>query len=283
MTIPAGPPAADYTIDELIAVCIARQVRDGDHLAHGLATPLVAAGYILAQRTHAPNAYFASAVGQGVVYGWAPLGVARVEELWLGKALANASFVTLVADILHTLAPKEFFRPAQVDPQGNFNNIAIGRPRLRLPGSGGIPDVSPVSSQMHIYVPRHSRAVFVPRLDVLSGMGHHPDRQHGSGPVYLISDLGQFDWANGTMRLTTLHAGVTLERVQAKTGFPLEIAPDLGETPPPTQEQVRLLRDEIDPLGVRRLETLAGSARREHLRAILAQEGVLGPDSPPQP
>ncbi len=282
MTIPAGPPAADYTIDELIAVCIARQVRDGDHLAHGLATPLVAAGYILAQRTHAPNAYFASAVGQGVVYGWAPLGVARVEELWLGKALANASFVTLVADILHTLAPKEFFRPAQVDPQGNFNNIAIGRPRLRLPGSGGIPDVSPVSSQMHIYVPRHSRAIFVPRLDVLSGMGHHPDRQHGSGPVYLISDLGQFDWANGTMRLTTLHAGVTLERVQARTGFPLEIAPDLGETPPPTQEQVRLLRDEIDPLGVRRLETLAGSARREHLRTILAQEGVLGPDSPPQ-
>lgn len=283
MTIPAGPPAADYTIDELIAVCIARQVRDGDHLAHGLATPLVAAGYILAQRTHAPNAYFASAVGQGVVYGWAPLGVARVEELWLGKALANASFVTLVADILHTLAPKEFFRPAQVDPQGNFNNIAIGRPRLRLPGSGGIPDVSPVSSQMHIYVPRHSRAVFVPRLDVLSGMGHHPDRQHGSGPVYLISDLGQFDWANGTMRLTTLHAGVTLERVQARTGFPLEIAPDLHETPPPSQEQVRLLRDEIDPLGVRRLETLAGSARREHLRAILAQEGVLGPDdSPPQ-
>lgn len=284
MTIPAGPPAADYTIDELIAVCIARQVRDGDHLAHGLATPLVAAGYILAQRTHAPNAYFASAVGQGVVYGWAPLGVARVEELWLGKALANASFVTLVADILHTLAPKEFFRPAQVDPHGNFNNIAIRRPRLRLPGSGGIPDVSPVSSQMHIYVPRHSRAVFVPRLDVLSGMGHHPDRQHGSGPVYLISDLGQFDWANGTMRLTTLHAGVTLERVQARTGFPLEIAPDLHETPPPTQEQVRLLRDEIDPLGVRRLETLAGSARREHLRAILAQEGVLGPDdSPPQP
>ena len=91
MTIPAGPPAADYTIDELIAVCIARQVRDGDHLAHGLATPLVAAGYILAQRTHAPHAYFASAVGQGVVYGWAPLGVARVEELWLGKALANVT------------------------------------------------------------------------------------------------------------------------------------------------------------------------------------------------
>ena len=282
MTSPADQPAVDYTIDELIAVCIARQVRDGDHLAHGLATPLVAAGYVLAQRTHAPNAYFASAIGQGVVYDWAPLGVARVEELWLGKALANASFVAMAADLLHTLAPKEFFRPAQVDPHGNFNNIAIGRsyaaPRLRLPGVGGIPDVSVESSQMCMYVPRHSRAVFVPRLDFLSGMGHHPARRHGSGPQYLISDLGQFDWANGTLRLTSVHAGVTVEQVQAKTGFPLDIAPDLGETPPPSHEQVRLLREEIDPLGVRRLETLAGAARRDHLRAILAQEGVLDRD-----
>lgn len=272
-------PADAYTIDELIAVCVARQVHDGDLLAHGLATPLVAAGYILAQRTHAPNAYFASAIGQGVVQGWAPLGVARAEALWLGKAVTNTSFVTLVADVLHTFAPREFFRPAQVDPAGNFNNIAIGknhaRPRLRLPGSGGIPDVSVQSDGMYMYVPRHSRAVFVPELDWLSGMGHHADRKRGCGPHYLISDLGQFDWAHGRMRLVSYHSGVTVKRIQAKTGFELEIAPDLHETPPPSQEDIRLLREEIDPLGVRRLETLAGTARRDHLRAILAQEGVL--------
>jgi acyl CoA:acetate/3-ketoacid CoA transferase beta subunit len=272
-------PAIDYTIDELIAVCVARQVQDGDLLAHGLATPLIAAGLILAQRTHAPNAYFASAIGQGIVQGWAPLGIARAEELWLGKAITNASFVTLVADVLPTLSPREFFRPAQIDPAGNFNNIAIGknyaRPRLRLPGSGGIPDVSVQSDGMYIYVPRHSRAVFVPKLDWLSGMGHDPKRQRGSGPRYLISDLGQFDWVNGWMRLVSYHRGVTVERIQAKTGFELQIAPDLHETPPPDREEIRLLREEIDPLGVRRLETLAGTARRFHLRAILAHEGVL--------
>jgi acyl CoA:acetate/3-ketoacid CoA transferase beta subunit len=275
-------PAADYTIDELIAVCIARQVEDGEKLAQGLATPLVAAGYILAQRTHAPNAYFASAVGQGVVYGWAPLGIAHVEELWLGKALANASFITLVADILPTLKPKEFFRPAQVDPWGNFNNVAIGkdynRPRLRLPGTGGIPDVSVTSDEMYMYVPRHSRAVFVPALDWRSGLGHDPARRQGSGPKYLVSDLGQFDWAKGQMRLVTCHQGVTVERIQAKTGFELALAPELSETPPPTLEEIRLLREEVDPLGVRRLETLAGTARREHLRQILIQEGVLDPE-----
>ncbi len=278
--IPTSLPAVDYTVDELIAVCIARQVRDGDLLAHGLATPLVAAGYILAQRTHAPNAYFASAIGQGVVHGWAPLGIARAEEFWLGKAVANASFVALVADVLPTFSPREFFRPAQVDSAGNFNNIAIGKdyahPRLRLPGSGGIPDVSVHSDGMHMYVPRHSRAVFVKKLDWLSGMGHHPDRKRGSGPRYLVSDLGQFDWANGRMRLISVHAGVRVEHIQAKTSFELDIAPDLHETPPPAEEDVRLLREEIDPLGVRRLETLAGTARRDHLRAILAQENALG-------
>lgn len=275
-------PAHDYTIDELIAVCIARQVQDGEVLAQGMATPLVGAGYILAQRTHAPHAFFASAIGQGIVQGWAPLGVARVEELWLGKSLANASFVILVADMLHSHPPKEFFRPAQVDSFGNFNNLAIGKdfvhPRLRLPGSGGIPDVSVFSEQMHMYVPRHSRAVFVPQVDWRSGLGHDPARRRGSGPRYLVSDLGQFDWAEGRMRLTSVHRGATLERIQAKTGFELVIAPDVHETPPPSQEEVRLLREEIDPLNVRRLETLAGQARRDLLRDILRQEGVLDGD-----
>ena len=269
----------DYTIDELIAVCISRQVHDGDLLAQGMATPLVAAGYILAQRTHAPNACFASAVGQGFVMEAAPVGIARAEEMWLGKALAHASFVTLAADLLPTLAPKEFFRPGQVDTAGNFNNIAIGQnyaaPRLRLPGAAGIPDVSIHASHMHIYVPRHSRAVFVPHVDYVSGLGHSPSRTHGSGPCYLISDLGQFDWFDGRMRLTTLHPGVSIERVRAKTGFDLDAAPDLHETLPPTPEEIRLLREEIDPLAVRRLETLAGATRRDHLRVILAAEGGL--------
>lgn len=274
-----------YTIDEQIAVCIARQVSDGDMLAQGMATPLVAAGYILAQRTHAPNAYFASAVGQGVVQGWAALGIATAEDLWVGKAMANTSFVALVADLLPIIPVMEFFRPAQIDPAGNFNNVAIGtdlsHPRLRLPGVAGIPDVSVHSEQMCLYVPRHSRAIFVPELDWLSGLGHHPARRHGSGPRYLISDLGEFDWANGRMRLTAYHSGTTIKHIQAKTGFELEIAPDVHETLPPTPEEVWLLREEIDPLGVRRLETLAGSARRDHLRQILICEGVLDPDALP--
>ncbi len=269
----------DYTIDELIAVCISRQVVDGEVLAQGLATPLVVAGYILAQATHAPNVAFASAIGQGLCYDWSPLGVATIEELWLGNSVLHTGFVAAVADMLPRLHLKEFFRPGQVDAEGNFNNVAFGkdyeRPRMRLPGTGGIPDVTTFSDKIYLYVPRHSRVTFVKELDFVSGLGHSDKRTRGEGVQYLISDLGQFDWVNGRMRLTSYHRDVDIKRVQAKTGFELEIAPDVHETPPPTVEEIRLLREEIDPLNVRRLETLGGTARRDLMRDILEAEGAL--------
>jgi len=269
----------DYTIDELMAVCISRQINDGEIVAQGLATPLVVAGYLLAKCTHAPNLRFASAIGQGICQNWSPLGVARIEELWLQHALMGVGFVTAAADVLPRLHPKEFFRPAQVDSAGNFNNLAIGKdfhnPRLRLPGTGGIPDVTTFSDAIYLYVPRHSRVTFVPQLDFLSGMGHHPARKHGAGTRYLISDLGQFDWADGRMRLTSYHYGETIQRIQSKTGFELAIAPDVHETLPPTADEIRLLREAIDPLNVRKLEILGGAARRDLLREILEREGAL--------
>jgi acyl CoA:acetate/3-ketoacid CoA transferase beta subunit len=269
----------DFTIDELISVCISRQIQDGDVLAQGIATPLVAAGYILAKCTHAPNVMFASAIGQGICQDWAPLGLAKIESLWLDKAVTGFGFARAATELLPRLAPKEFFRPGQMDQRGNFNNVSIGadyrRPRMRLPGTGGIPDVTTFSDEVYLYVPRHSRATFVPKLDFLSGMGHSPQRALGQGPHYLITDLGQFDFADGVLRLTSIHPGETLERIKAKTGFPLGVAADCQETQPPTAEELRLLRQEIDPLGVRRLELLGGTARKDAMREILGKEGAI--------
>ena len=159
---------------------------------------------------------------------------------------------------------------------GNFNNIAFGKdyakPRLRLPGTGGIPDVTTFIEDMHLYVPRHSRVTYVQKLDFLSGLGYHPSRTRGAGPLYLITDMGQFDFANGRMRLTTYHPGVDIKRIQKRTGFELEIAPDVHETPPPTSDELLLLREKIDPFGIRQLELLSGAARREKLHEILTLE-----------
>lgn len=272
----------DITPDEIMVACMARQVVDGEVVAQGLSTPLVAAAYLLARKTHAPNIYFASAIGQGICREPAPLGLTRVESLWLDQALTSTGFVQVVTEVLPHLHPKEFFRPGQVDPHGNFNNISIGKdyhhPRLRLPGVGGIPDVTVFSPLVYLYVPRHSRVTFVPMLDFISGLGYTETRAWGAGPCYLVSDLGQFDFEGGELRLVSLHPGVTIEQVQAKTGFPLRISPELVETSLPSEEELRLLRQEIDPLGIRRLESLSGAERRSLLHEIVAQENRM--DSP---
>lgn len=269
----------DITPDEYMVVCMSRQVRDGELVAQGLATPLVAAAYLLARRTHAPNLYFTSAIGQSLCRYPAPMSLSNVEGLWLDRSITNVGFARAVTEVLTTLRPMEFFRPAQIDPQGNFNNIAFGKdyrhPRLRLPGTGGIPDVTTFLDEIMLYVPRHSRVTFVPQLDFCAGLGHNSARKHGNGPRYLVSDLGQFDFTHGRMRITSFHPGVTVDKIQAHTGFPLEISPDVSETPPPSDHELSLLRDEIDPLNIRCLETLSGPARREQLYRIIEAEKLM--------
>ena len=270
--------AEQWSIDELICTCIARQVEDGDVVAQGIATPLVAAGYLLAWHAYASDIYFASAIGQTLCRTGAPLGLANVEALWLGHAMVSVGFVQAAADLLPRITPKEFFRPGQVDQAGNFNNIAFGKdfahPRMRMPGTGGIPDVTVLMDNIYLYVPRHSRVTFVRELDFLSGLGHHPIRRRGAGPKYLISDLGAFDYKNGKMRLVSVHPGIAVERVIAKTGFDIEIEEPVKITEPPSAEDLKLLRENIDPLGIRKLELMSGHKRRVELRKILQAEAA---------
>lgn len=266
----------NITPEEMMIICIARQIEDGELVVQGLATPLVAAAFMLARKTHAPNLYFASAIGQSLCREPAPLGLATIESLWLDRSMKDIGFVSVAADFLPSIKPKEYFRPAQVDPYGNFNNIAFGddyrHPRMRLPGTGGIPDVTTFSEKIYLYVPRHSRLTFVEKLDFKSGLGYDQDRIHGRGPHSLVSNMGLFDFKDGRMRLVSYHPGLTIERIQAKTGFGLEIAPDVRITPLPEPEELRMLREEIDPLGIRRLESLSGAPRKLLIKEILELE-----------
>lgn len=266
----------DITPDEIMVFCMARQLHDGELVAQGIATPLVAAAYLLARGTHTPHLYFSSAIGQSLCRQPAPLSLSQVEQLWLDRSMTNIGFARAVSDVLPSLRPLEFFRPAQIDRQGNFNNIAFGKdihhPRLRLPGTGGIPDVTTYLDDIMLYVPRHSRVTFVPQLDFYAGLGHNSARKHGKGPRYLVSDLGEFDFASGRMRITSFHPGVSIEKIQAHTGFDLDISPEVKETELPAEQDLYYLRNEIDPMCIRRLETLSGPSRRELLHKIIEAE-----------
>ncbi|MBX6378684.1 MAG: CoA-transferase subunit beta, partial [Clostridia bacterium] len=192
-----------FTPAEQMVVCISREIRDGDAVGLGIGTALTAAGVLLAQRTHAPHLQiFVPAAGaycrslEGVALSLAEAVAARA-------ALRLADLEEVLTEGLDT-RHKQFFRPAQIDPYGNFNNTVIGsygNPRIRLPGAAGIPEVTAFYEELYFYVPRHSPHCFVEKLDFLSGIGHLRGERGaarralgvlGRGPVRVVSDLGVF-------------------------------------------------------------------------------------------
>jgi acyl CoA:acetate/3-ketoacid CoA transferase beta subunit len=267
--------SGDYTLDELMTCCVSRQMSDGDIVAQGIATPMVLTGYLLAKLTHAPNLVIASAMGDSILRQWQPLSFLWADAIWADRPLRRLQFDQIACELLPLAQPKEFLRPAQVDQFGNFNNLWIGSPEkpvLRLPGCGGIADITTYYKRHYLYVTRHSPRVFVPKVDWISGLGNPVAKEAGPREYYLVSDLGQFDLHEGRIRLTALHPGVSLETVRAQTGFELQVADPLGTTGPPSSEEVSTIREKVDPLGMRQLEFLSGKERLEAIRRLIRLE-----------
>jgi glutaconate CoA-transferase subunit B len=154
-----------------------------------------------------------------------------------------------------------------MDRYGNVNNTVIGsfaQPKVRLPGGGGMADLSCMIPNIYLWSTTHDPRTFVDRLDFRSGIGWGDGGDHRSrlglpgGPQLLVTNLGVFDFEpeSKKMRVRSLHPGVDLEAVQAATGFELLPAANGGGaappvTPAPTTEELRVLREKVDPTGAR--------------------------------
>ncbi|MFD9224482.1 CoA-transferase subunit beta [Streptomyces sp. NPDC060064] len=156
---------------------------------------------------------------------------------------------------------------SQIDRFGNQNISCIGdweRPARQLLGVRGAP-VNTLNNPVSYWVPRHSARVFVERVDMVSGVGY--DNAAAAGPSAaryhriprVVSNLGVFDFAtpDRSMRLASLHPGVTVEQVRQATGFALTIPADVPCTREPTAAELRLIREVIDPKGRREREVPA--------------------------
>jgi acyl CoA:acetate/3-ketoacid CoA transferase beta subunit len=155
--------------------------------------------------------------------------------------------------------------PSQLDPLGNMNFVAIGedylRPKAQLLGFRGAPG-NTVNNATSYWVPNHSPRVFVERVDVVAGVGR--DRAEAAGPEALryhdlrrvVTNLCTFDFGGPghRLRLLSVHPGVGVEEVRAATGFELALADEVVESRSPTDEEVRLIREVIDPKGLREQE-----------------------------
>jgi glutaconate CoA-transferase subunit B len=215
----------------------------------------------LAQRTVAPDIEL---VYESGVYGARPsrLPLSIGDPCLVTGATAVMGMGELFSYYLQGgLIDVGFLGAAQLDRFGNINTTVVGdygAPKVRLPGSGGACEIA-INAREVMILMRQSARSFVERIDFRTSPGHLGGAASraaqgwiGSGPSVVVTDLGvlHFDESSGEMRLDQVHPGVSVEDVQAATGWPLEVAADLSTTPEPTAEELRLIREELDPEGV---------------------------------
>jgi glutaconate CoA-transferase, subunit B len=252
---------ASYTPSEMMIVAAARALAGVRTVFVGVGLPNIACN--LARHTVAPDLELIYEAG---VYGARP---ARL-PLSIGDPtlVSGATAVISMADMFGLYlqggrVEVGLLGGAQVDRFGNLNTSVIGAyraPKVRLPGSGGACEIA-THAQRLFYLMRLSRRAFVQRLDFVTSPGYlggGDARQAldlpGAGPQLMITDkaLFDFDTPEHEMRLVALHPGIALEAVLSDVGWPVRLAETLAETPAPTVDELRLIREDLDPAGMYR-------------------------------
>lgn len=251
--------AAPPTPTEMMVVAASREVRDGDSVFVGIGLPNLAVR--LAQRLGARRANLLYESG---VFGARP---ARTP-----LSIGDPCLVSGAAQVLPMTETFLYFLQggrcdlgllgaAQIDRFGNLNTTVIGRdyrrPKVRLPGAGGAPDIA-WNARRTVVILRQDARKFVERLDFRTTVGWAEggdSRERmgapGGGPSRVVTDLGAygFDPETREMTLESVHPGVEVEQAKSAASWEMRVAPEVGPTPPPSPEALRILREELDPDG----------------------------------
>jgi glutaconate CoA-transferase, subunit B len=248
-----------YSLIELMICAAAHLLKDNKTAVIGTGAPLAAA--MLAQKTHAPNLIVMFEAG-----GIAP--ILEILPISVGgsatqtHAIIHGSMHDIMEACQRGAVDYAFLSGAQIDRYGNLNSTMIGddyaHPKVRLPGSGGANDLASLCWQTVTIIPHEIRK-FVPKLDFITTPGYLTGAgareaaglPRGSGPYKVISTLAVmgFDPVTRCMQVERIHPGVTREDVIANTGFEMLFADPVQTTPEPTDLELHLLREEVDPLG----------------------------------
>ncbi|HXG43668.1 MAG TPA: CoA-transferase [Gemmatimonadales bacterium] len=245
-----------YTPSEMMSAVAARELRDGEVVFVGIGLPNLACN--LARALHAPNLvliYESGAVG--AVPERLPVSIGDP------ALVTNSLMVCSMADVFQLFLQNGrievgFLGGAQIDRWGNINTTVIGsyhRPKVRLPGSGGAAEIA-IHARRVLVISRLSPRSFPERVDFLTSPGQVCQGKRrgdlgmpGAGPVKVITDRAilENDPDSGEMVLAALYPGVTVEEVKANVGWPLRVRDRLGTVAPPSPDELRLLREVMDP------------------------------------
>ena len=254
--------SATFSKSEMMIVAAARALEGQRVCFVGVGLPNIAVN--LAQRTVAPDLELVYEAG---VFGARPqrLPLSIGDPTIVTGSTAVVSMLELFGYYLQGgLVDVGFLGAAQIDRFGNINTTVIGpyeHPTTRLPGSGGACEIA-INARQVFVIMRQSKRSFVETIDFRTSPGNlggaaEAERIRreggwlGRGPTIVVTDLGiyRFDDA-GEMRLESLHPGATLEGVRDTIGWEIRESDNVAATPPPTVEELRIVRDELDPEGV---------------------------------
>ncbi len=251
----------EYTPSELL-ICLASRVMEDESTAFiGTGIPMLAAS--LAQNMHAPNLIpIFEFGGTGAILEKLPLAVGDMRTF--NKGIAASGICDIMETAQRGFVEFGFLGGAQIDAYGNLNSTVIGdhaKPKVRLPGSGGANDVGSCCWRT-IAIMRHDKRRFLEKIDFVTTPGYldGPNAREeaglpkGSGPYRVVTNLCVmgYDDESKLMKLLSLNPGVTKEEVIENTGFELLFADEITQNQPPTTEELKILREQVDPDGLYR-------------------------------
>lgn len=250
---------ADYNPLELLVCIGSRVIEDNSTVFVGTGVPMAAT--LLAQKLHCPNViaiFEAGAVAPQMPGMPISVGDSRTSH----KALIASSMNDVMEACQRGMVDYTFLGGAQIDMYGNLNSSMLGgeyqEPKVRLPGSGGANDLASLCWRTVVITPMDTRR-FVEKVDFITTPGYLNGKgareaaglPGGTGPYKVVTNLCILGYDEDTcrMEIESLHPGVTVDQVKENCGFELLVKNNLEITPPPTDEELRILREEVDPDG----------------------------------
>ncbi len=245
----------EYSSSELLTINAARLLRDRDVVFVGVGLPNLACN--LARNTHAPNLVMIYEAGViGAQPSRLPLSIG--DPTLVSGAISVCSMYEIFTLYLQRgNVDVGFLGGAQIDRFCNINATVVGdyhAPKVRLPGSGGSMEIAAWANRCYIITP-HQKRRFPEKVDFRTSagfLGGRAEREaaglRGAGPQAVVTDLGIMEPdENGELTLVALHPGKTVAQVKENTGWDLKIDANLRGTQPPTEVELRILREELDP------------------------------------
>jgi glutaconate CoA-transferase subunit B len=242
----------DYEPNEMMTIAAARALRNEDVCFVGIGMPSAASN--LARLTHAPDItliYESGTIATKPDVLPLSIGDGELCETALTTVTVPEMFRYWLQGGRMTVG---FLGGAQIDRFANLNTTVVGdyhRPKVRLPGGGGAPEIASSCGEIFIIMNQSKRA-FVEKVDFITSMGHGEGADHRArlglktkGPTRLITDLCIFepDPQSKEMTVTSIHPGVTREQIAASTGWPVRYSANVAETMPPTGDELGVLRE----------------------------------------